>query len=479
MMDHQPASKASGATSSMQTLHPDLASRRGKSSLLSLTRIAFGAIFIAALTILVLSPGSDNREAMVSRDWHYKLISGLALALFAITIDAILPNKKLSTITAVVFGLVISMLATLAIATIIDLLVPLYDLQPAEGVMTTIKVTLGISLAYLGVTTVLTTKDDFRLVVPYVEFAKQIRGARPLILDSSVLIDARISDIGATGVIQAPVVIPEFVVAELQRLADSGDRMKRARGRRGLDVIAKLQRAGNLDVTIDETPVPGKAVDQMLIEFARAMPGMIVTTDVGLARVARIQDVRVLNLHDLAGAMKQSVTPGDTLRVRLLRGGEQAGQAVGYLDDGTMIVGERCSAHIGEEVTLEVTSTIQTSAGRMIFACLPGDGGGKDAGGAAVGAGEAERGAGVEREPPVGTVGPVVVADDRVDGERVDGNGGDAPAPASSRGMDELASAEDLADGDSEGDGTGIGQRSRPAGSGGVKPARGRNPRRG
>jgi uncharacterized protein YacL len=287
-------------------------------------------------------------------------------------IDVFTTRKKIGTLFSVFFGLMAAMLATYAIGAVLDLLANIWtsDLRPGgavTGVIATAKVLIGIGLAYLCITTVLQTQDDFRLVIPYVEFAKQIRGPRPFVLDSSALIDARIVDLCQAGMVQSPLVIPAFVVAELQLLADSSDKLRRAKGRRGLDVISRLQRVPGLDVSLDETPVPGKAVDQMLVEFARAMPAVIVTADVGLARVAAIQGVKVLNLNDVANALKPSLIPGEQLAVRLLRPGEQPGQAVGYLEDGTMVVAEDGASRIGQEATLSVTSMLQTSAGRLIF----------------------------------------------------------------------------------------------------------------
>jgi uncharacterized protein YacL len=269
------------------------------------------------------------------------------------------------------------MLATIALASIMDLLLQTAiddqrSIDKLKPFMTTFKVMLGITLCYLGITTVLQTQDDFRLVIPYIEFSKIMRGQRPLILDTSALIDARIADVGATGIIQTPLVVPRFVIAELQMLADSHDKLKRARGRRGLDVVRRLQRS-TLDVSIDDTIVPGKAVDQMLIELARRIPGTIVTSDLGLARVAEIQSIPTLNLNDVANALKPALVPGETLSLRLIKPGEQHGQAVGYLDDGTMVVADSALHRIGELATVMVTSTLQTSAGRLIFARLHDD----------------------------------------------------------------------------------------------------------
>jgi uncharacterized protein YacL len=232
-------------------------------------------------------------------------------------------------------------------------------------------VLFGVAFTYLGVSIVLQTQDDFRLVIPYVEFAKQTRGVRPLLLDTSVLIDGRFLDAAETGLIQSPVVIPRFVIAELQTLADSAERLKRTRGRRGLELVGKMQRSPRLDVSVDETPVPGKSVDQMLVELARQLSGSIVTTDIALARVGKIHGVTVINLNDVALAMKPSFIPGERLRVSLIKPGEQPEQAVGYLEDGTMVVAENGRAAIGKTVDLIVATSLQTSAGKLIFARIP------------------------------------------------------------------------------------------------------------
>lgn len=333
--------------------------------------IAFLTVMI--LAILGVTPGGDATASATARaQWPFTLTVGLFIALSVFLIDWFTPQKNLSTVIAIFLGLLAAMLATLGVGQILDLLVSLYDIQ-SPGLVFTTKVLTGLALAYLCIATVLETQDDFRLVIPYVEFAKQIRGPRPLMLDTSALIDGRIADLASTGIIQSPIVIPGFVIGELQTLSDSTDRLKRARGRRGLDLISRLQRSATLDVSIDESPVPGKAVDQMLVEAAKRTPATIVTTDMGLSRVAGIQGVTVLNLNDVANSLKPAVIPGEGLHVRLIKPGEQRGQAVGYLDDGTMVVAEDGADCIGEEVDLVVTSTLQTSAGRLIFGRVGGD----------------------------------------------------------------------------------------------------------
>lgn len=347
--------------------------------LVRIVRIGFVVLFLTVTLLAILGVQTDDKGILQDAAilWFVTLLIAAAVIGVALAIDYLTPQKKISTLFSVFVGLLAAVVGSIGVGFVIDLLIETWISDPeTQGnfapFVSTIKVLIGITLSYLAITTVLQTQDDFRLVIPYVEFAKQMRGPRPLLLDTSALIDARILDLGDTGLIQAPLVIPGFVILELQTLSDSTDKLKRQRGRRGLDVIAKLQRSARLDVTVDETPLPGKAVDQMLVELARQMPAMIVTTDTGLARVASIQGIGVLNLNDVANALKPSVLPGERLRLKLIKRGEQPGQAVGYLDDGTMVVAENGGGAIGDTVELTITSSMQTSAGRLIFGRIAG-----------------------------------------------------------------------------------------------------------
>ncbi|MGH7132151.1 MAG: PIN/TRAM domain-containing protein [Phycisphaerales bacterium] len=329
-----------------------------------------------------IASGQSNLEAVAG--WWMPVAFGGVATFVVLLIDLRTPSKKISTISGLVLGVVAGLVATYALSFVIDLVASTYDLTvpvvDAAGkptgtrvnlpVVTAVKVIIGICMVYLAISTVLQTQDDFRLAIPYVEFAKQIRGPKPLVLDTSALVDARIADMAGTGFLQTPVVVPSFVVMELQRLADSDDKLKRAKGRRGLDVVTRLQRTPGLDVTIDETPVPGMSVDQMLVELARTMPAIVVTADSALSRMAAIQDVRILNLNDLANSLKPALIPGSSLTIAIAKRGEQPGQGVGYLDDGTMLVVENAGELVGSEVSVEVTSSLQTSAGRLMFARL-------------------------------------------------------------------------------------------------------------
>jgi uncharacterized protein YacL len=290
-----------------------------------------------------------------------------------ITVDAWTRHKKLSAVSGVFLGLVAGLLAAYALSFVVDLIGVLAapDRDPGReaflNLLRGVKVIIGLITCYIGISLVLQTKDDFRFVIPYVEFAKETRGSRPIVLDTSVIVDGRILDIIHTQVIQGTLVVPRFVLNELQQIADSADKLKRARGRRGLDMLQQLQENHVVEVVIDDSEAEGTAVDQKLISFALQNRGRVMTNDYNLNKVATLRGVDVINLNDLAKALRPVVLPGEHLHVKLVKTGEGPNQGVGYLDDGTMVVVEYGRSHLGQDVDLIVTSTLQTSAGRMIF----------------------------------------------------------------------------------------------------------------
>ena len=191
------------------------------------------------------------------------------------------------------------------------------------------------------------------------------------LLDTSVIIDGRIADLCETGFIEGVLVVPQFILLELQHISDSSDGLKRARGRRGLDVLNTIQKMPNIKVDIVEDDFPHvKEVDTKLVELAKVIDAKIFTNDLNLNKVAGIQGVRILNINELCNALKPVVLPGETIRVFVLKEGKEAGQGVAYLDDGTMVVVDHAKRWIGKNVDVIVTSVLQTSAGRMIFTRL-------------------------------------------------------------------------------------------------------------
>jgi uncharacterized protein YacL len=329
-------------------------------------------ILIRAIFVLVIA-GLGVKLARISgeNDLTNPYVAFVIVMLGAIAVvagDLLTPRKRIQTISALYFGVIVGIFLSNLINDAI---------QPAMLLYFHPKVHLAISscfmvfMCYICISTLLQTKDDFRFIIPYVEFSKEVKGARPLVLDTSVVIDGRIADVAETRVIDQPMVVPRFVLQELQSIADSSDKLRRNRGRRGLDILNRLQKSPGVEVRIHDAEIPELAgvreVDQRLVILARHLGGKVVTNDYNLNKIARLQGVDVINLNDLANAMKPIVLPGETLTVKLIKKGEEQGQGVGYLDDGTMVVAEQGSYHLGETVRLTVTSVLQTSAGRMIF----------------------------------------------------------------------------------------------------------------
>jgi uncharacterized protein YacL len=196
-------------------------------------------------------------------------------------------------------------------------------------------------------------------------------GGSTKILDTSVIIDGRIADIVETGFVGGVLVIPEFVLQELQHIADSSDPTRKVRGRRGLDIIKRLQLEKRIEVRIDRQDFDNLSdVDAKLVALALSMGAKIVTNDYNLAKVAEVQGITVLNINQLANALKPVVLPGEVLRLQILKEGKEQGQGIAYLEDGTMVVVENASRLLGKEVEVSVTSILQTTAGRLIFTIL-------------------------------------------------------------------------------------------------------------
>jgi uncharacterized protein YacL len=337
-----------------------------------------------------------NETARTQQD-VYVFIMGLSLTVVAIVVEWLTPKKSLSALAGVFFGLLIGMFISWGISRVIEMVNVIYfELDPKTLNMAIWFV--GTCVCYLCISIVIRTKDDFRTIIPYIEFSRQTKGLRPLVLDTSVIIDGRIADIAQTKLFDAPLIVPRFVLNELQLVADSGDKIKRNRGRRGLDMLNKLQSSPAVEVKIDDTPPPGveanTEVDQKLIAFSKNCDGRLVTNDFNLNKVASLRGVDVININELANALKTVTLPGESMQVKILRPGEESTQGVGYLEDGTMVVVENASGRIGQAVTFVVTSALQTSAGRMIFGkCENGTGA------SGPGSGPADRGGSYRRQP--------------------------------------------------------------------------------
>jgi uncharacterized protein YacL len=298
------------------------------------------------------------------------LFGSIALALGVIATDAAFPKKRLDVISSIYFGLIVGLVMTFVAHLV---LTPLFPNPSVGGEQARIGLTtiLAAVLCYTCISLLLQTRNDFRFIIPYVEFAKEVKGRRPLVLDTNIVIDGRIADLVETQILDNELVMPRFAITELQRIADSSDRMRRSRGRRGLDVLNRLQNMKGIDVTLDDRDLPefdGQSVDLKLVALTKHLEGKLVTNDYNLNKVAKLHGVPVINLNDVANALKPAFLPGEELRIEVVKPGEEAGQGIGYLEDGTMVVIEFGRDHLHQTIQAVVTSVLQTSAGRMVFA---------------------------------------------------------------------------------------------------------------
>lgn len=337
--------------------------------LLWIIRAFFIVIIIAVLLVNLTLP---EISATGGRTDFYTLLLGTAiLSAVVLFIDIGTPKKSLAALAGVFFGLLVGIVVSWALAQVLDMIIDIYRIGLGETAIRTLKWMVGICICFLIISIVIRTKDDVRFVIPYVEFTKQTKGARPFVLDTSAIIDGRIADLYKSKLFDAPLIVPRFVLNEIQLISDSADKLKRNRGRRGLDILKEMQADTAIDITIDDTVVPEieelKGVDQKLILFSKNCGGRLVTTDYNLSKVAAVRDVDVLNINDLANSLKTIALPGENMKVRIIKPGEEPTQGVGYLDDGTMVVVEDARNKIGKDIVLAVTSSLQTSAGKMIF----------------------------------------------------------------------------------------------------------------
>ncbi len=313
-----------------------------------------------------------SQLAPTSPGWSQLAAFGgvVAVALVVIIIDVSIRKKRLDTISAVYFGLIIGMFLTYIAGLVLSPFLDLIKGPDPDELRRAVQLVVGMVLCYTCVSLLLQTRNDFRFIIPYVEFAKEVKGAKPYLLDTSVVIDGRIADVVETGVVSAQLIMPRFVLSELQGIADSTDRLRRGRGRRGLDILNRLRGADSVDLQMYDRDLPelaGQPVDLKLVLLAKHLDGKVVTNDYNLNKVAQLHDVEVINLNDLANALKPVFLPGERVEVQVVRPGEESGQGVGYLDDGTMVVIENGRDYVGQIVQITVTSVLQTSAGRMVF----------------------------------------------------------------------------------------------------------------
>ncbi|MDZ4850844.1 MAG: TRAM domain-containing protein [Pirellulaceae bacterium] len=319
-------------------------------------------VFIAAgVGTLFLPP-----EGWEGPPWlPYMIFSGvMLLAAGVISVDIFFDQKRIELISAIYFGLLVGMLLTILLSLGLN---PLLATVPQRAPITLM---LAVILCYGCVSMLIQTKDDFRFIIPYVEFARDLKGLRPFVLDTSAIIDGRIADLADTSILDSQLVMPRFVLLELQAIADSSDKLRRVRGRRGLDILNRLRTHEKVDFVLYDRDLPefaGQPVDMKLVLLAKHLNGKLVTGDFNLNKVSKLHNVEVININEIAKAIRPQFLPGEAFQLRVVKQGEGQDQGIGYLDDGTMVVVEGGRDRIGKTIPVTVTSTLQTQSGRMIF----------------------------------------------------------------------------------------------------------------
>lgn len=327
-------------------------------------RIVFIALCAAAgwLVALTILAGENNRGLAIG--------VGLGIGILVVLVDMMLKGFSLRGLSAITFGIGVGLI----IAQMVGSSPILEEGDPSTLYL--VRLGLFVICPYLAAVIALRGKDEFNLVIPYVRFVPHEVDVPLVVVDTSVLIDGRIARVCETGFLSAALVIPRFILKELQSVADSPDPIKQARGRRGLEVLAELRRIKNLDIRIPESEVAkNDEVDAKLVFLAHSMKAKLLTTDYNLAKMAEFQGVTWLNLNQLAKSLQPEFMLGETVEVELVKPGKEESQAVGFLPDGSMVVVTGGRAHLGRRVTAEIVSVIPSAGGKMVFARMAGPGG--------------------------------------------------------------------------------------------------------
>src|ERR1044071_7639838 len=295
------------------------------------------------------------------------ILIGALLGLLLVLADRLLKGFSLRAFSSATFGLILGLLFA-------NLLLASQILRyQSETTQWAARLIVYSAFAYVGTMLAMrSSRDEFSLIIPYVRFAREPTQHEPIVVDTNVIIDGRIAELCTAGFLSRSLIVPRFILGELQALADSRDPIKRERGRRGLEILNQLQESREVELTIHDSTVDDGdlATDARLVRTAKLLQARLLTNDTALCQVARLQQVQALNLADLARALRPTVMAGEELELSLVKEGREAHQAVGYLSDGTMIVVNQARPHLGKTVRVVVSSWLQTGAGRLIFAEL-------------------------------------------------------------------------------------------------------------
>ena len=294
------------------------------------------------------------------------MVIGFGFGWLMIAVDEMLKGFSLRAFSATTFGLLLGTV----VASLIDRS-GLFE-NAEEPTRWLVRLGLFLSFGYIGIVLAMrSNKEDFSLIIPYVRFAPRNKPDNLLLLDTSVIVDGRIADLIEGNFVEGMIVVPRFVLKELQQIADSSDPFKRARGRRGLEMLNRIQHNPRNEVKIHDGDFPDeKEVDSKLVRLARNLGAKLFTNDYNLGKIAELQSVNYVNLHEVAKSMHTVLLPGENLSLRIAREGKDKGQGVGYLPDGTMVVVNHAQSAVGQQVEVQVQSLLQTGAGVIVFAEL-------------------------------------------------------------------------------------------------------------
>jgi uncharacterized protein YacL len=328
------------------------------------------SLWTIRIFFLVMCTFAGYEVSQVRPEWINSgpqgLLIGFGVGGLCVAIDEMLKGFSLRAFSAATFGLFLGSL----VAWLMDHSALFADADDAQRRV--IRLGLFLSFSYLGMVLAMrSNKEDFSLIIPYVRFAPQSKPEILLLLDTSVIIDGRIADLIEANFIEGTLVVPRFVLHELQQIADSNDPVIRARGRRGLEMLTRLRHIKRNEVKIHDADIPEETeVDAKLVRLARALGAKLFTNDYNLGKVAELQSVPYVNLNELANALKPVILPGEIFSLRVVREGKDKGQGVAYLNDGTMVVINNAQSMIGQQVSVKVLSLLQTGAGIIVFADL-------------------------------------------------------------------------------------------------------------
>jgi uncharacterized protein YacL len=295
------------------------------------------------------------------------MVIGFGFGWLLIAVDEMLKGFSLRAFSATTFGLLLGTV----VAALIDRS-GLFENVEEKPTRWLIRLGLFLSFSYIGIVLAMrSNKEDFSLIIPYVRFSPRNKPDNLLLLDTSVIIDGRIADLIEANFLEGMIVVPRFVLKELQQIGDSSDAIKRARGRRGLEMLNRIQRNPRNEVKIHDGDFPEETeVDAKLVRLARNLGAKLFTNDFNLGKIAELQKVSYVNMHELAKSMKSILLPGEMLTLRVVREGKDKGQGIGYMPDGTMVVVNNGHSYIGQQVEVQVQSLLQTGAGVIVFAEL-------------------------------------------------------------------------------------------------------------